>query len=99
MAADHVNIDTKMLADMGTQLGRLRDDFNNATGNVDGFSGDMGSGDVANAMHDFASDWSKKKGEMVNQLDTLSKCATGAAQTWDGLDKNLADAMHKAMGK
>lgn len=95
--ADHINIDTKLLADMGTALGRLRDEFNNATRSVDGFGGDMGSGDVADAMHDFASDWSKKQGEMVSQLDTLSKGATGCAQTWDGLDQHLADAMIKAM--
>lgn len=95
--ADHININTQMLADMGAALGRLRDDFNNATSKVDGFGGDMGSGDVADAMHDFASDWSDKKKNIVSQLDTLSKGATGSAQTWDGLDQHLADAMIKAM--
>lgn len=92
-----LNIDTKLLADMGTQLGRLRDDFNNATSQVDHFSGDMGSGDVADAMHDFASDWEKKKANMVSQLDTLSKGATGSAKTWDGVDQHLAQAIIKAM--
>jgi len=97
--ADHININTGMLADMGTQLGRLRDEFTNATKNVDGYSGEMGSGDVADAMHDFASDWSKKKGDLTAQLDALSKGATGSAQTWDGVDGHLADAIIKAMSK
>lgn len=95
--ADHIKIDTGLLADMGTQLGRLRDEFNNATKIVDSFGGDMGSGDVADALHDFASDWSKKKANMVAQLDTLAKGATGSAQTWDGVDSGLAKCFDKAM--
>ncbi|WP_194898207.1 hypothetical protein [Catenulispora pinisilvae] len=95
--ADHISIDTHMLADMGTALGKLRDDFNNASSIVDGVGGDMGSGDVADALHDFASDWSKKKANVVGELDKLSKGATGAAQAWDGTDSKLADVLTKAM--
>ena len=94
---DHIKIDTGLLADMGTQLGKLRDEFTNATKSVDGYGGDMGSGDVADAMHDFASDWDKKKGDITAQLDTLSKGATGSAKVWDGVDGHLADAIIKSM--
>ncbi|MFL6110697.1 MAG: hypothetical protein ACJ786_05025 [Catenulispora sp.] len=95
--ADHIKIDIQLLSDMGTQLGTLRDEFNNSTQIVDGFGGDMGSGDVAGALHDFASDWDTKRKDLIGSLDKLAQGAAGAAKTWDGVDKHLATALEKAM--
>ena len=91
--ATHIKIDTKQLADMGTQLGKLHDSLNSGPDIVSSYNGDMGSGDVAKALSDFAGDWSKKKASLLDQLQELSEAATGAAKTWDGADADLAKAL------
>ncbi|MEY9904904.1 hypothetical protein ABIA35_001120 [Catenulispora sp. MAP12-49] len=81
---------------MGGQLGRLRDEFNHSTDITGAASGEMGSGDVAGALGNFASDWSKKRDTLTKSLDTLAKTATECADAWDGLDGHLAQAIEKA---
>jgi len=78
--ASHIKIDTKQLADMGTQLGQLYNSLNNGPDIVSSYNGDMGSGDVARTLSDFAGDWSKKKTTLLGQLQELSEAATGAAK-------------------
>jgi len=53
-------------------LGRLRDEFNHSTDIANAASGEMGSGDVAGALGNFASDWSTKRDQLTKGLDTLS---------------------------
>jgi hypothetical protein len=94
--ADHIKINTGMLRDMGSQLGRLRDEFSHSTDITGAAKGEMGSGDVADALNNFASDWSTKRDELTKNLDTLAKTATQSAEHWDGLDGSLAQAVEKA---
>jgi len=81
--ADHIKINTTLLREMGSSLGRLRDEFTHSTDITGAAKGDMGSGDVADALNNFASDWSKKRDELTKGLDTLSKTATGSADHWE----------------
>jgi hypothetical protein len=73
---DHLSISTTTLADIGDQLRTLHDEFAHSTDITGHHSGDMGSGDVAGALGDFASDWSKKRDQLAGELDALSKTAT-----------------------
>jgi hypothetical protein len=93
---DHLKVDTRELATMGRTLSTLRSDFENGTNIVDSYRGFIGSGTLADALGDFSSDWSKKRDGLCKDLDTLSKCATAAAKTYDGVDGHLADALLKA---
>jgi hypothetical protein len=97
--ADHIKIDTSTLDQTAAELKRLHDDFNGSTGMTDHYSGYMGSGEVADAMHSFATDWSKKRDTLVTDLDTLAQIADAASKAWDGLDKDLAKALTDAASK
>ncbi len=94
--ADHIKVSTQQLRDMGRALTTLESEFQHGTDLVDSFRGYLGSGELAKALDDFASDWSKKRDELCKGLDALGKCATGAADTYDGVDGHLADALLKA---
>ena len=94
--ASHIRIDTGRLAAMGTQLARLHDGLSNSTDISSHYEGALGSGELADALHDFAGDWSKKKATLLGQLQELSQAATGAAKTWSGADGELAKALLKA---
>lgn len=93
---DHLKVSTTMLADVGTSLGTLKNEFENSTKIVDSFHGFLGSGEVADALGDFAGDWSKKRDELCKILDQLGKIASTAAKTYDGVDTHLAQALLKA---
>ncbi|ACU73480.1 hypothetical protein Caci_4619 [Catenulispora acidiphila DSM 44928] len=94
--ANHIAINTGTLRDIGTQLGRLRDEFSHSTDITGAAAGEMGSGDVAGALNNFASDWSKKRDSLTQNLDTLSTTATQSAEHWDGLDADLAKSLINA---
>jgi hypothetical protein len=94
--ADHIKINTTLLRDMGSSLGRLRDEFSHSSDITGAATGEMGSGDVAGALGNFASDWSTKRDQLTKGLDTLAKTATGSADHWDGLDSDLAKAIEKS---
>lgn len=96
MVDGQIKIDTGKLRDMGGQLGRLRDEFSHSTDITKAAAGEMGSGDVADALNNFAGDWSKKRDELTKNLDTLSQTATKTADTWDGVDRDLAKAIEHA---
>ena len=97
--ANHIAINTGTLRDIGGQLGRLRDEFSHSTDITGAASGEMGSGDVAGALSNFASDWSTKRDTLTKSLDSLSTTATAAAEHWDGLDADLAKALVDASQK
>jgi hypothetical protein len=93
---DHVTVSTSMLADVGRSLGTLKDEFEHSTNIVDSFHGFIGSGELADALGDFAGNWSKKRDELCKLLEELGKVADTAAKTYDGIDQHLADALIKA---
>lgn len=97
--ADHIKINTGTLRDMGTQLGQLRDEFTHSTDITGAAAGEMGSGDVAGALNNFASDWSTKRDQLTKGLDTLAKTATQSADTWDGVDSQLGKAIENAFAQ
>ena len=93
---DHLKVSTTMLADVGTSLGTLKNEFDNSTRIVDSFHDYIGSGELAGAMDDFAGNWSKKRDELCKTLEELGKIADAAAKTYDGVDDHLAKALLKA---
>lgn len=93
---DHLKVSTSMLADVGASLGTLKNEFDNSTKIVDSFHTYIGSGELADALGDFAGDWSKKRDELCKILDQLGKIASTAAKTYDGVDDHLAKALLKA---
>lgn len=92
----HVKVSTSDLEAMATQLKRLQSEFEDAKGVVDGFTGAMGSGEVAGKLDDFATNWNIHRKALCSQIELLGKTAEGAAKTYDGVDDHLAKALEKA---
>jgi len=90
-------INTSMLHDLAVQLAGIKGQVDNATKFVDSYRGGMGSGPVADAVHDMANIWSKKRDELGSQLDTLSQISQNASETYDKMDHDLAAVIEKAM--
>jgi hypothetical protein len=95
----HIHVSTKDLSDMGSQLARLKEEFENASDIVDGFRGYMGSGELADKMDSFATNWKIHREDLCKAIEGLGKTAEGAAQLYDGVDAHLAAALEKSAKK
>ena len=97
--AQHIAIDTNQLASVADTLGRLKSEFDNANKIVDHYSGFLGSGRMADTLHEFATNWDVHKKDITKDLDNLAGIAGEAAKAWDGLDRDLAKALLDAAQK
>jgi uncharacterized protein YukE len=94
--ADHTKVSTTELKDISRSLAKLKSHFEGAKDLVDSYDADMGSGDVAGALDDFADDWKKKRKQLCDGLEFLGKTAGTAAKAYDDLDQHLAQALLKS---
>ncbi|MGW7241684.1 WXG100 family type VII secretion target [Streptomyces sp. NPDC054813] len=94
--ADHVKVSTSELREISRSVAKLKSNFEHAKDLVDSYGSEIGSGDVAGALDDFADDWKKKRKQLCDGLEFLGKTAGEAAKAYDGVDQHLADALLKA---
>ena len=97
--ANHISINTTELANVADTLKRLKEEFDGASAIVDHYSGYLGSGRMADTLHEFASNWDVHKKGITKDLDHLAGVADEAAKAWDGLDRDLAKALTDAEQK
>ncbi|WP_280878624.1 hypothetical protein [Streptomyces pseudovenezuelae] len=87
---------TAELKEISRSVGKLKANFEHARDLVDSYDAEMGSGDVASALDDFADDWKKKRKQLCDGLEFLGRTAGAAAKAYDGLDQHLAGALLNA---
>lgn len=84
------------LREISRSVAKLKSGFEHAKDLVDSYGAEIGSGDVAGALDDFADDWKRKRKQLCDGLEFLGRTAGAAAKAYDGLDQHLADALLKA---
>ncbi|MEU2334895.1 type VII secretion target [Streptomyces sp. NPDC013172] len=94
--AEHVSVSTSELREISRSLAKLKSNFDHAKDLVDSYGSEIGSGEVADALGEFADDWKKKRKQLCDGLEFLGKTAGEAAKAYDGIDQHLADALLKA---
>ncbi|NUR02171.1 MAG: hypothetical protein HOY79_38250 [Streptomyces sp.] len=87
---------TSELKEISRSVAKLKSGFEQAGDVVDSYDAEIGSGDVASALGDFADDWKKKRKQLCDGLEFLGKTAGAAAKAYDGVDQHLADALLKS---
>jgi hypothetical protein len=96
VVAEHVKVSTTELREISRSVAKLKANFEHAKDLVDSYGSEIGSGEVAGALDDFADDWKKKRKQLCDGLEFLGKTAGEAAKAYDGIDQHLADALLKA---
>jgi hypothetical protein len=97
--ADHIAINTAELENVASTLTHLISEFQDSGKTVDHYSGSLGSGRMADTLHEFASNWDVHKKKLLSQLEALQSAADKGAKAWNGLDADLAKALTDAAGK
>lgn len=91
--AEHVKVSAAELREISRSVAKLKSGFEHAKDLVDSYGAEIGSGDVAGALDDFADDWKKRRKQLCDGLEFLGRTAGAAAKAYDGLDQHLADAL------
>ncbi|MFI6490600.1 hypothetical protein [Streptomyces sp. NPDC050564] len=87
---------TSELREISRSVAKLKTHFEQAKDVVDSYDAEIGSGEVADALDDFADDWKKKRKQLCDGLEFLGKTAGTAAKAYDDLDQHLAQALLKS---
>ncbi|MFL6111297.1 MAG: hypothetical protein ACJ786_08085 [Catenulispora sp.] len=56
----------------------------------------MGSGRMADTLHEFATNWDVHKKKLQSELEALQSAADKGAKAWNGVDADLAKALMDA---
>jgi hypothetical protein len=92
----HIKVSTKDLEESATQLKRLQDEFEHSSQLMAEFRGFIGSGELADKLDDFASNWKIHREKLCKQIELLGKTAETAAKAYDGIDAHLAATLEKS---
>lgn len=88
--AQHLVVDVRALADMGTQLGRIKDDFDHIETITRGAEDYVGDHDVAAAVEEFSTNWSDKRLQIAALLGGTAAAVTRAAIAYEQTDEKTS---------
>jgi hypothetical protein len=91
--SDRLHVDLDGLEDFAGRLRSIRDRMNGTRDMVDAYEGDLGSGEVAEALHDFEHNWKDGRKEIDAHLDGLAKMADQVVREIRRADRELADGL------
>ena len=88
--ADHLAIDLGHLEEMSAALGQLSHEFGAAIRTVDDTGWAIGSGQLTDALEDFAGNWRIHRERLLEAIELLQKAAADTASTMRSCDDGLA---------
>jgi hypothetical protein len=95
--ADRLAVDLVGLEDFARNLDTVRTTMNGTRKLFDAYEAKVGSGKVADALHDFEHNWKDGRKEIDGQLEGLAKMAGTAVREIKKADQELADELAKSM--
>ncbi|WP_329133555.1 hypothetical protein OG552_16270 [Streptomyces sp. NBC_01476] len=88
--------DTKRIRDCSRELQGIYDEFTGHANPANGYSlEELGDSRIAGAFHSFGSNWKIHREHLADRIRTLGVATEDAADTYDGVDKALADALRR----
>ena len=89
--------DTQRLRDCANALSRVYAEFTRHANPADGYSArELGSSKLTDVFDDFGDNWRIHREKLATQIETLGTITQSAADTYDGVDEALANALRKA---
>ncbi|MGW2287659.1 hypothetical protein [Streptomyces phaeochromogenes] len=92
----HTKLDLDVIKGMGTGLGNVKKAFEGLEKLTQKYGDDFGQADLAEKFEDFAGNWEIKREELTAEIDTLAKIAKAAAEAYEDIDHQLAEAIRGA---
>ncbi|MGW5637101.1 hypothetical protein [Streptomyces sp. NPDC003832] len=81
---------------MGSGLSRVKKAFDGLEKLGGKYGDDFGHGGLADKFDDFASSWEINRGKLAEEVEALAGIAKTAAEVYDDIDRQLAEAIEGA---
>lgn len=88
--------DLEVIRGMGRGLGNIKKSFDGLEDLKGKYDEDFGNSDLKDKFEDFVDNWKLSRKELTEEIDALSKIAKAAAQAYEDIDQQLADAIRGA---
>lgn len=95
MCAERLRADLRRIGQVSGQVRAMTAEFESETEMVAGYSGYLGSAQLAGALDSFASGWSKHRAQLISDLQDTASKAELAVTEYRGTDEKLADVLRK----
>lgn len=94
---NRLRVDLAELGETACALTALVADFQGAEKQAEAAAADVGSPEIAKALHGFATNWDFHKKKLVETLEGVRDMADQGRETYIGVDEQLAQSMADAM--
>ncbi|MFD4522693.1 hypothetical protein ACFWP7_01880 [Streptomyces sp. NPDC058470] len=94
--SDHTRLDLDVIKGMGTGLSNVKKAFDGLEKLGDKYEDDFGNGDLSDKFGDFVSNWEISREKLTGEVDTLAQIAKAAAEAYEDIDHQLAEAVRGA---
>lgn len=81
------------LEESSKNLKSIQNELENTGGHQSDIKGELGSGDIAHGMDDFANNWDYHRHKLLDKIQAMGEAAEKAMDTFKDADKKLADAV------
>ena len=89
-----IKINTQMVSDQAHRLGFARDAIEQDTSLLDFYDDYLGSGKLADRMHDVMKNWTTKRQEILDHLKSMADATQTVADAFQQEDVKFAAAIH-----
>lgn len=91
MGGERYRVDDEELGRFGRRLGDLSEELRNIEDLIGEYQWQVGHDGIADALGEFADNWSHERGDIANQLDDLKYAAGSAAEGYEVTHEGIAD--------
>ncbi|MEV0529414.1 hypothetical protein AB0I66_38955 [Streptomyces sp. NPDC050439] len=93
---DRARLDLDVIKGMGTGLNNVKKAFDGLEDLGGQYEDDFGNGDLADKFGDFADNWKLSRKRLTDEVDALAQIAKAAAEAYEDIDHQLAEAIRGA---
>jgi hypothetical protein len=90
---DHLKVDLALLQETASALDHLKSEFEHSGDIVDDHGGAVGSDELRDALHDFATNWKAHRNGITGGIDAVSKMAHSGHDGYIEVDEKLARSL------
>ncbi|MFF1377058.1 hypothetical protein [Streptomyces sp. NPDC058308] len=88
--------DLGVIRECSESLFRIHREFKDNSNPADGYDNALGSEKLRDVFDDFSDTWKKTRKKLMKDIEQLAKFTDTAADTYDKVDHELAEALRKA---
>ncbi|WP_328342189.1 hypothetical protein [Streptomyces violaceus] len=90
---DRIRADLDTIKDCSDSLFVIHREFKDNANPAEGYSDDLGSGELRDVFDEFSDTWKKTRKKLMKDIENLAKYTKTAADSYDEVDRKLAQAL------